>query len=77
VTTNEEIRKLHPAVARPGRSAANVLFAPLGDEEATSWLTAHGVEADGGRSSATIAELYARLEGLDTPKQSLGFESTS
>ncbi len=77
VTTNEEIRKLHPAVARPGRSAANVLFAPLGDEEAISWLAAHGVEGDGGRSSATIAELYARLEGLDTPKQSLGFESTS
>jgi hypothetical protein len=75
VTTNEEIRKLHPAVARPGRSAANVLFAPLAGEEAASWLAAHGVEGGGGRSSATIAELYARLEGLDMPRQSLGFDS--
>jgi hypothetical protein len=77
VTTNEEIRKLHPAVARPGRSAANVLFTPLAGEEARSWLASHGVEGDGGRSSATIAELYARLEGLDTPKQSLGFDSSA
>ena len=29
VTTNEEIRKLHPAVARPGRCAANVSFGSL------------------------------------------------
>jgi hypothetical protein len=77
VTTNEEIRKLHPAVARPGRSAANVLFAPLAREEAGAWLASHGVETDGGKgSAATIAELYARLEGLDTPKQSLGFEAS-
>jgi hypothetical protein len=76
VTTNEEIRKLHPAVARPGRSAANVLFTPLAGEEARTWLESHGVAADGGRSStATIAELYARLEGLDAPKQSLGFDA--
>jgi len=75
VTTNEEIRKLHPAVARPGRSAANVLFAPLGRDEAGAWLAAHGLEGEDGRSSATIAELYARLEGLDAPKQSLGFDS--
>jgi hypothetical protein len=76
VTTNEEIRKLHPAVARPGRSAANVLFAPLARDEAGAWLAAHGVEAGEAKpSTATIAELYARLEGLDTPKQSLGFEA--
>ena len=29
VTTNEEIGRLHPAVARPGRSAANVVFGRL------------------------------------------------
>ena len=33
------------------------------------------LEGEDGRSSATIAELYARLEGLDAPKQSLGFDS--
>jgi hypothetical protein len=78
VTTNEEIRKLHPAVARPGRSAANVLFTPLAREEAGAWLATHGVEDDGGKASAaTIAELFARLEGLDTPKQSLGFDASA
>jgi hypothetical protein len=76
VTTNEEIRKLHPAVARPGRSAANVRFDPLSAEEASAWLAEHGLE-DEAASSATIAELYARLEGLDAPKQSVGFDDSS
>jgi hypothetical protein len=62
VTTNEPIRKLHPAVARPGRCAANIEFEPLTRDEAASWLAAHGHPADG-RGSATLAELYARLEG--------------
>jgi Domain of unknown function (DUF5925) len=73
VTTNEEIRKLHPAVARPGRSAANVLFEALAPDEASAWLARHGLESDGPKS-ASIAELYARVEGLDAPKPSLGFD---
>jgi hypothetical protein len=73
VTTNEEIRKLHPAVARPGRSAANVLFEPLGRDEASAWLARHGLESEEPKA-ASIAELYARLEGLDAPKPSLGFD---
>jgi hypothetical protein len=62
VTTNEPIRKLHPAVARPGRCAANVEFTPLAADEAAAWLGEHG-SPDGGPSSMTLAELYARLEG--------------
>jgi ATPase family associated with various cellular activities (AAA) len=62
VTTNEEIRKLHPAVARPGRCAANIEFEPLTKAEAKGWLEAHGHSADH-IGSATLAELYARLEG--------------
>ncbi len=62
VTTNEPIRKLHPAVARPGRCAANIEFEPLTREEASSWLAAHGHSTDNA-GSATLAELYARLEG--------------
>src|SRR4029079_17108538 len=31
VTTNEEIQTLHPAVARPGRAAANVEFGTLSE----------------------------------------------
>jgi hypothetical protein len=73
VTTNEEIRKLHPAVARPGRSAANVRFDPLSKVEVSEWLARHG-DAGDAAESATIAELFARLEGLATPKPSVGFD---
>jgi hypothetical protein len=68
VTTNEEIRRLHPAVARPGRCAANVDFLPLSAEEAGSWLERHGVEqpVDG---AATLASLYALAEGLDLSEE--------
>ena len=73
VTTNEEIRKLHPAVSRPGRCAANVSFGPLSPEEASSWLAER--ELDTGVSSATtIASLYALAEDSgDEPKPSVGF----
>jgi hypothetical protein len=64
VTTNEEIRKLHPAVARPGRCAANVEFEPLSAAEAGEWLARHGVEEPVTRPT-TLASLYARAEGLD------------
>ncbi len=76
VTTNEEIRKLHPAVARPGRSAANVRFDPLSQPEAASWLARRGVDGGAAESATTIAELYARLEGLDAPKPSIGFDES-
>ena len=64
VTTNEEIRTLHPAVARPGRCAANVEFLPLTRGEAAAWLRAREVDApvDG---EATLAALYAVAAGLD------------
>ena len=44
VTTNEEI-KLHPAVARPGRCAANMMFDAL-SREGIGWLSAHGVDEE-------------------------------
>ena len=66
VTTNEELRRLHPAVARPGRCAANVPFAPLSDVEANEWLRARGVDQSvDGRH--TVASLYAQLEGNEQP----------
>jgi hypothetical protein len=64
VTTNEEIKKLHPAVARPGRCAANVMFDALSREEASEWLSAHGVDEES-RSARTLASLYAQAEGRD------------
>jgi hypothetical protein len=64
VTTNEEIKKLHPAVARPGRCAANVMFDALSREEASEWLGAHGVDEES-REARTLASLYAQAEGRD------------
>jgi hypothetical protein len=64
VTTNEEIKTLHPAVSRPGRCAANIEFVPLSQEEAAAWLA----ERDSRESvtgAATIASLYAVLEGRE------------
>jgi Domain of unknown function (DUF5925) len=64
VTTNEEIRRLHPAVARPGRCAANVEFAPLAVDEARAWLERRGVDATVS-GPTTLAALYALADGLD------------
>jgi hypothetical protein len=62
VTTNEEIKTFHPAVARPGRAAANIEFAPLSDAEAREWLEGRGVD-EPPAAPATIASLYAQAEG--------------
>jgi hypothetical protein len=58
VTTNEEIKTLHPAVARPGRCAANIEFGSLSTEEANSWLDAHGSDERVDRATL-LADLYA------------------
>ena len=72
VTTNEEIRKLHPAVARPGRCAADIEFTALGEQEADAWLAARGASGRAG-GARTVAELYARLEGAEGAKPSDSF----
>jgi hypothetical protein len=64
VTTNERIETLHPAVARPGRCAANIEFDKLGQGEATAWLRQHGVSGEAG-GPRMLASLYAQLEGRD------------
>src|SRR5262249_6621640 len=70
VTTNEEIRRLHPAVARPGRAAASVEFAAFTAEEARTWLAER--RADGTTAeSQTLAELYAHAAGIDPAGQAL------
>jgi hypothetical protein len=73
VTTNEELRRLHPAVARPGRCAANIGFLPLGAEEAAAWLRERGADIEPGRQ--ILASLFAELEGQDatSPRTSMGF----
>ncbi|MCP9491277.1 MAG: DUF5925 domain-containing protein [Solirubrobacteraceae bacterium MAG38_C4-C5] len=73
VTTNDPLVQLHPAVARPGRTWAQVEFGPLPAPEARDWLAARGADARV-EGAATLAELYAlaRGEALDAPAK-VGF----
>lgn len=71
VTTNERIETLHPAVARPGRCAANIEFDPLSQQEATAWLDQHGVPA-GADAPRILASLYAQLEGREPDETKFG-----
>src|SRR5580693_325056 len=66
VTTNEDLRQLHPAVVRPGRCLAHIEIGPLAPAEASTLL---------GRPVAmplTLAELFALRNGLlvDRPAES-------
>lgn len=62
ITTNEPVGRLHPAVRRPGRCWAEVDFPVFPAEEATAWLARRGVSRSL-RAPATLAELYAMVEG--------------
>jgi hypothetical protein len=62
VTTNEPMKALHPAVARPGRCAANIEFEPLSVEESNAWLERHGVEDRVARPTL-LGDLYALEAG--------------
>jgi hypothetical protein len=61
VTTNELLRHLHPAVARPGRCAAAVQFEAFAADEAARWLAARGLHPE--EKERTLAELYAVTDG--------------
>jgi SpoVK/Ycf46/Vps4 family AAA+-type ATPase len=75
ITTNEDLRTIHPAIARPGRCARLLEFHSLSAEEANAWLEAHGCEARVA-VPATVAELFALHEGRDMTaarRQPVGF----
>jgi hypothetical protein len=74
VTTNEELGALHPAISRPGRCAANVLFRQIPVDQANAWLREQGQEATVSEP-VTLAALYAVAEGWDVvaERQSMGF----
>ena len=60
VTTNEDLRHLHPAVTRPGRCLAHVEFAAFSPAEARAWLPPDLAVPAG---PSTLAELYALRDG--------------
>jgi hypothetical protein len=70
LTTNEDVGTMHPAVIRRGRCIANIRFDLLSAEETREWAAAHGVTADGARSSL-LAELYA-ADQIATPRTQVG-----
>lgn len=61
VTTNEPLARVHPAVRRPGRCAAEVEFLPLSVEEANAWLAPRS-ELRVERASR-VCDLYALVNG--------------
>ena len=65
VTTNEDLHRIHPAVARPGRCGQVLRFDPLAPEEANAWLAAHGAAASVG-TPTTLAELFEIAAGRET-----------
>jgi hypothetical protein len=74
VTTNDHLRRLHPAVSRPGRCLATVEFVPFGPDEAESWLARNGVENDAGRG--TLADLFGAAAGVTrVERHPIGFTS--
>lgn len=68
---DEPLGRLHPAVRRPGCCWAQVGFTPFAPAEATAWLAHHGCE-ETVHAPATLAELYARLEGRTVGRGAAG-----
>jgi len=75
VTTNEDLRSVHPAVARPGRCAQALEFGPLQPDEANAWLATQK-SSSSVSVPATLAELFAIRAGTNTAitrRRPLGF----
>jgi len=74
VTTNDDLRQLHPAVSRRGRCLAKVQFVPFTPAEAEEWLERNGV--DSGSRAGTLATLFGAAAGDDLPERPrVGFGS--
>jgi hypothetical protein len=58
ITTNEDVRTLHPAAVRPGRCLAQIEVGPFSPAEAAKWLGVPGYAGP----AMTLAELYARRD---------------
>jgi hypothetical protein len=74
VTTNEPLKRLHPAISRPGRCAAKVEFAGFPADEAARWLAERGASSAAAREGGTLADLFARSEGREEEaRRPIGF----
>lgn len=62
ITTNEDIKALHPAISRPGRCALDLQFEKFGMLEGTHWLRERGYSGPTLNKKIALADLY-RLAG--------------
>jgi hypothetical protein len=62
ITTNEPVKRLHPAARRPGRCLADLEFTAFSTAEANVWLAAHGHQRRVDRP-APLAELFGHVAG--------------
>lgn len=67
ISTNEQLSSLNEAVARPGRTAAEVEFGPLSAEEASEWLAGRG-RTETVSQPRTLAELFSLLAGVSSQR---------
>jgi hypothetical protein len=76
ITTNEPLKRLHPAARRPGRCLADIEFTALDADEANAWLAARGHERTVARPTP-LAELfghpYGNAEGAEAARPGFGF----
>ena len=76
VTTNEPLRRLHPAVVRPGRTWMELEFNELSVDEANAWLASRRSDRRVARRT-TLAELFAHGDGRRLPaRHALGFAAS-
>lgn len=62
ITANENVRRLHPAITRPGRCISNITFSELDHDEIVRWCNAHNLTPPQAER-VTLAELFAHAEG--------------
>jgi hypothetical protein len=74
ITTNEPISQLHPALALPGRCLSDIDFARFDRGQLTAWCAAREA-APPDLQAASLAELYAHLDGRPLPqaRRAIGF----
>jgi hypothetical protein len=78
ITTNEEVRNLHPAVVRHGRCLTNLEFAEFSEREAQEWLASHGGGSRPASKRLTLSDLFAAVGTEahivnEVPLQRVGF----
>ena len=76
ITTNEPVKRLHPAARRPGRCLADIEFTPLSAVEANAWLAARGHQRHV-EQPTPLAELFGQIHqapvATDPPADGFGF----